>query len=258
MGERKEVDAVGGKGPATPENKSGLKSELPRVESPPLSPAAEKPAVKSAEPSAARSAPAHERQRHTRLALIAAAVVVAAGFGAMIGGAVTAGWQSKPGPDKAAAQAMHERQTMQQALDRLSRQIASLRADLDKTSKATHSRIARLADRLDAVRAQPASRSPETTGSIPPQKSVSVPLPRPAPRIAAAASRPTIVPGWSIRDARGGFIYVESRGDIYQVVPGAYLPGLGPVQSIERKDGRWAVVTPRGLIVSMNDRRYFE
>jgi hypothetical protein len=30
------------------------------------------------------------------------------------------------------------------------------------------------------------------------------------------------------------------------------------VQSVKRENGRWMVVTPRGIIVSMRDRRYFE
>jgi hypothetical protein len=51
---------------------------------------------------------------------------------------------------------------------------------------------------------------------------------------------------------------VQNRGDIYQVVPGAPLPGLGPVEQIKRQDGRWVVVTPKGLIVSARDRSYFE
>jgi len=51
---------------------------------------------------------------------------------------------------------------------------------------------------------------------------------------------------------------VESNGDIYQIVPGAPLPGLGPVGAIRRLDGRWVVTTPKGIIVSMRDRRYFE
>jgi len=51
---------------------------------------------------------------------------------------------------------------------------------------------------------------------------------------------------------------VQGHGDIYQVVPGAPLPGLGPVERVKRQDGRWVVVTPKGIIVSMRDRRYFE
>ena len=50
----------------------------------------------------------------------------------------------------------------------------------------------------------------------------------------------------------------ENHGEVYQVVLGAPLPGLGPVESIKRQDGRWVVTTPKGIIVSMRDRRYFE
>ena len=70
--------------------------------------------------------------------------------------------------------------------------------------------------------------------------------------------RPSIVPDWTIRETRDGLVYVQGHGDIYQVVPGAQLPGLGPVEQIKRQDGRWVVVTPKGIIVSMRDRRYFE
>jgi hypothetical protein len=51
---------------------------------------------------------------------------------------------------------------------------------------------------------------------------------------------------------------VENHGELYQVVLGAPLPGLGPVQSVKRQDGRWVVLTPKGIIVSMRDRRYFD
>jgi hypothetical protein len=67
-----------------------------------------------------------------------------------------------------------------------------------------------------------------------------------------------VVPDWSIRDVHDGYVYVQGHGEIYEVTPGAPLPGLGPVQDIKRRDGRWVVVTPRGLIVSQRDRRFFE
>jgi hypothetical protein len=33
-------------------------------------------------------------------------------------------------------------------------------------------------------------------------------------------------------------------------VPGDLVPGLGRIQEIKRQDGRWVVVTSRGLVVS--------
>ncbi len=120
-----------------------------------------------------------------------------------------------------------------------------------------------------AVDGKPADRiaqeSAEITGSISAPQTVAVapvPTPRPAPRLAMSErqhpARQTVVRDWSIRDARGGYIYVEGRSGIYQIVPGAPLPGLGPVKSIKRLEGRWVVTTPKGIIVSMRDRRYFE
>jgi hypothetical protein len=37
---------------------------------------------------------------------------------------------------------------------------------------------------------------------------------------------------------------------VFEVVPGANLPGLGKVETIRRHDGRWVVMTPKGMIVS--------
>jgi hypothetical protein len=54
-------------------------------------------------------------------------------------------------------------------------------------------------------------------------------------------------------------LLVEGHGDVYEVVPGAQLPGLGRVESIRRVDGRWIVETPKGLIVSaVRARPYFD
>jgi hypothetical protein len=37
----------------------------------------------------------------------------------------------------------------------------------------------------------------------------------------------------------------------FDVMPGTQLPGLGRVDNVIRQDGRWIVVTPKGLITSM-------
>ena len=143
----------------------------------------------------------------------------------------------------------------------MAKEITTLKASLEQANGSAHSQIAKISERLDHAAA-------EVTGSIAapqttvPQAATPLPMPRPAPRTVAseaqAPARLPVVPGWTIRDARNGYVYVENHGDIYQVAPGAPLPGLGPVQAIKRQDGRWMVVTPNGIIVSMRDRRYFE
>ena len=47
----------------------------------------------------------------------------------------------------------------------------------------------------------------------------------------------------------------HDRLGFYEVVPGANLPGIGRVETIKRQDGRWVVVTPKGLILSQRFER---
>ena len=91
---------------------------------------------------------------------------------------------------------------------------------------------------------------------------VPLPIPAPGPTLAAAApdatgsiatkqqDKPPVVAGWYLRDVFDGRALVESRYGLYEIGPGAPLPGVGRVETIKRQDGRWVVVTPKGLIVS--------
>jgi len=285
MAKRKAIETSGSDTAATPDDAARQTedgTELPAVESPPISPAtvaiepvvAEEPAATGA-PVAAESAPAdeaptsssalinfprfHLRPRHKRYALLAASVAMAAAFGAVVGAAATGGFSKAPPVNIAA---MEESKATQQSVAHLSKEITNLKASLDAANKAAHSQIAKLSDRLSRETA-------DITGSITPPQTVapapqaSAPLPAPRPPQAATAEPPpparvSIVPDWWIRETRDGYVYVQGHGDVYQVVPGAPLPGLGPVEQIKRQDGRWLVVTPKGIIISMRDRRYFE
>lgn len=229
--------------------------DLPVVESPPLSPAgyvtesttdsaAETPAPAEAVPSQPR---AHLKLRHKRQILLAASVALAAGLGALFGSLASGTWA----PPSRNVAGLEERKAMQQSIAHLTKQVALLRANLEKTNRAEHAEIAKISAQLDQRTAS------DITGALPKAASA-VPLPRPAPHIAAADNRPTVVSDWTVRDVRDGYVYVQGHGEIYQVVPGAPLPGLGPVQSIKRQNGRWVVATPRGIIVSLRDRHYFE
>ena len=193
------------------------------------------------------------KKRHKRYARLAASVAIGAVFGASVGAVITGGFATVPRSNVAV---QDESKAMQQSVAKLAKDVTALKAKLAAANK--------LAQDQTAERLKQASA--EITGSISVPQTVPavvtpLPTPRPAPRIAMAETqpaRPTVVPDWTIRDSRGGYVYVEGHGDIYQVVPGAPLPGLGPVQSIKKLEGRWVVTTPRGIIVSMRDRRYFE
>jgi hypothetical protein len=289
--------------PATPSAKiEAAKLDLPSVESPSISPAdlvsepvaeaaptvveltpqpaadaVPAPAVETVATPAAESAivvtPAawpsfpvgNFNARQKRHALLAASVAIAAGFGAVIGATASGAFLTAPPQNKVAA--ADEQKAMEQSIARLNKEIAVLKSNLDATSKAAHTQIAKISERADRIERNASAEL--VTGSISapqtvPATPVPTPVPRPAPRIAApegapAPGRPQIVQDWAIREARDGYVYVQGHGgDVFQVVPGAPLPGLGPVESIRRQDGRWVVTTPKGIIVSMRDRRYFE
>jgi hypothetical protein len=315
MAEREDIEKASSEPAASPdgapkptETPTEMKSELPAVESPSISPTGApevvvEPRLDTAIPFASDSpiapTPASRfrfalRPRHKRYAILAAAMAIAAAYGGVIG-AVASGGFAKPAAVKADAAAVEERKAMQQSIAHLTKEITTLKVSIDAANKTAHTQIAKIGDKLndkitdklnDKINEKISERltreRTEVTGSISapqtaaptaapapapaPQLAAPIPTPRPPQRTAAVespppqtpAARPPLVPGWSVRVARDGYALLEGHGDIYQVVPGVPVPGLGMIQQIRREDGRWVVVTPRGMVVSMRDRRYFE
>jgi hypothetical protein len=98
-----------------------------------------------------------------------------------------------------------------------------------------------------------------------PPAAPAVPIPIQPPRknvSQAAASQPSahlrVLADWWVIGTRNGNVFVEGNDDIYEAAPGVPLPSLGPVKRIIQQDGRWAVVTAKGIIVSKRDRHYFD
>jgi hypothetical protein len=232
--------------------------ELPAVESVSISPATETaepiaPGLEIVSPPRTSRLRLVLRPRHKRHALLAATVAIAAAFGAVVGRQQPA---ASPSPRVNVA-GVEENKAIQQSVARLSGDYRP-EGESRGRKQVTHSQIAKISERLNRG-------SAEITGSITPPQTVpasAAPIPTPRPASAGADTQPpakvSVVPDWSIRDARDGYVYVQGHGDIYEVVPGAPLPGLGPVEQIKRQDGHWVVVTPKGIIVSMRDRRNFE
>jgi len=280
MAKRKTTEKADSEAVANPDNtsKPDQPAELPYFESPPISPAKPDTAVKAdnaetivksppadiAESDTPKSTPpaaSHPhfvlQPRHKRHALLAASVAIASAFGAIVGAAATGGF-SKP----AVGVAVEENKAAQQSLARLAKEVASLKTSFEAASKSAQNQIMILSERLSRESAElTGSSAPVQATPAAPQQSAPLPAPRPAATTAELSPprRILIVSNWSIRETRDGYVYVQGHGgDVYQVVPGAPLPGLGPVEQIKRQDGRWMVVTQKGVIVSMRDRRYFE
>jgi hypothetical protein len=61
-------------------------------------------------------------------------------------------------------------------------------------------------------------------------------------------TRPTTIPGWTLREVSNGTAVLEGPNGIWRVTPGQKVPGLGKVDSVVRWGNRLIVATSSGLI----------
>jgi hypothetical protein len=122
---------------------------------------------------------------------------------------------------------------------RIDAELAALRASIAASAK------------TDAARGVERSGSPDQPGTKGANDATG-PIPAAPAQQMSTAPLPTgsVVEGWVLRNVYGGSALVEGRPGLIQVMPGDSLPGVGRVETITREDGRWVVVTERGLIVA--------
>ncbi|MBB4261505.1 outer membrane murein-binding lipoprotein Lpp [Bradyrhizobium sp. CIR3A] len=230
------------------------------------------PHVKAEEP--------RETGSKRRLSAMAAVVAIAASVGAISGALATAGMMHFAAPAQAPVQ-VADTSALDASVARIDADLVALKANvehssktgvtqfnrandrLDKLEKAQAepmAKIAKLSETVDKLRAAPpaapaqaaAAVPKETTGSIAPTQ-VATAAAAPAPVAAAPKTevgRLPTVEGWRLRNAANGGALIEGRDGLYEVYPGDPIPGLGRVDAIRRQDGRWVVVTSKGLIVA--------
>jgi hypothetical protein len=134
-------------------------------------------------------------------------------------------------------------------LDRLERAEAESSAKIVRLNEATERlRVAMLSTPGMAPTAPAASR--DTTRSVQASAAASAfGAVRPATPKPDAGRLP-IVQGWTLRDVNHGLARIEGRNGFYEVHAGDPIAGLGRVDAIRRQDGRWVVVTSKGLVVT--------
>ena len=161
MAKRKAIEVAGSESVANPDSASEQaqpKVELPAIESPSISPAAvgtEETAAAIPEIDAPKRPRFILRPRHKRYAVLAASVTIAAAFGAVVGAATTGGFSRPAAVDVST----EENKATQQSVDRLAKEVTSLKASFDTANKLAHSQIAKISGRLSRENA-------EVTGSI--------------------------------------------------------------------------------------------
>jgi hypothetical protein len=219
-----------------------------------------------------------------RIAAIAAVVALAIAAGALGGAFATATFMH--GGSEVASNSSPT--SLEASLSRIDADIQALKTGLDHTSKLGMSQFNKTSERLDKVeraQAEPAAKIAKLSETVDRLRSA----PAVAPAVAAAASTASaaakettgsIAPAqqaaatpaasktdakidaktevgrlptledWALRDVAYGGALIDGRRGTYEVYAGDMIPGLGRVDAIRRQDGRWVVVTSRGLIVA--------
>lgn len=203
-----------------------------------------------AEPPAEAAAP-----RVSRFTLLAATLALAAALGGMAG-ALAAYVLARPGPAPAATARtdVDEIQALKENVLQARVDLAALKVSIESASRSASAQLTRVGERIDRIdrtqgeptaklnkaietlerlsREAAATQAKEATGSV-----------------AGVQGRPGAVAGWVVRDVQRGTALIEGRMGVIEVDQGDFVPGLGRVDAIRKQDGRWVVVTSRGIIM---------
>jgi hypothetical protein len=249
------------------------KVELASVEAPHIAPDMDepKPSAQQAEVGAGdnASAPAAEGAgpRVSRFTLLAASLALAAALGGMAG-ALAAYGLARPSPLPAVAAGrtnLDEIQALKENVVQVRVELAALKVSIDSANRnagAQFTRIGERIERIERIQAEPTTKLNKAVemldrmargdgGAQPKEVTGSV-----APSSPAHANGPNQPPpksgveGWVVRDVHRGTALIEGRMGIIEVEQGDLVPGLGRVDAIRKQDGRWVVVTSRGLITT--------
>ncbi len=203
-----------------------------------------------------------------RIAALAAVLAVATVSGGLAGAISSAALMR--GISGGAPAGSH---ALEVSVARIDADVLALKSGLENNSRMAMSRL----DRIEKAQAEPAARLAKLSEAV--EKLHAAPVPLPAPIAVAVPSGTTIatkditgsdspqtmpakpepkaevgrlptVEGWVLRDVAYGGALIQSRRGLYEVYAGDPVPGLGRVDAIRRQDGRWVVVTSRGLIVA--------
>ncbi|MEZ0221591.1 MAG: hypothetical protein ACAH22_14940 [Tardiphaga sp.] len=212
-----------------------------------------------------------EKAGRSRMMAIAAMIALGITVGA-VGGSVA---MSGLGKLFAADDTKSTNQALEEHIARLDGELSALKAEVDRNAKQSIAARAKSAERLDKLekgQAEPAAKlaklsetveklrttpqpaaapAPAPVASAPAKEvtgSINAPVPTPTPKPEVA--RLPMVEGWRIIDIAGGGATIEGRAGIFEVYAGDPVPGLGRIDAIRKQDGRWTVVTSKGLIVA--------
>ena len=123
------------------------------------------------------------------------------------------------------------------------KKLSALESKLDRMESQILANLAGLAAKAAAPAPAPAPASPAAAAS-PTATEAAVREPVPA----AKSARNEPLDGWVLREVYDVAALIEGNRRLYEVMPGGVIPGVGRVESIERRGRSWVVLTDKGTI----------
>jgi hypothetical protein len=211
-----------------------------------------------------------------RFALLAASLALVGAIGVAAGALGASGLASRsPAPVAGSPLVALDLASLQDTIAALRREIAALKSNVDASARNASAQFGKLAERIersDRAHAEPIAKlskavdalqrrtgaAADVTGSVSPRVASAAPVSPPRPAAAAPAPQPPAQPpraqyvdGWILRGVNRGVAYIQGRTmGVIEVERGDVVPGIGRIDAIRRQEGRWVVVTSRGLIAS--------
>jgi hypothetical protein len=221
--------------------------------------------------------PAATTSGKRRIGGMAALLALAAVAGALGGALATTGLNHFAAVAGGGGAASPSDPAIEASVARIDADLQALKTNLEETGKTGMSQYNTTNDRLDKIEqtlAEPAGKLAKFSDAVdkmsgaPPQAAAAEPAspkeasgsvtrqvvastaPAPAAPPKPQVARLPTLDGWVLRDVRRGGALIEGKGGLYEVYAGDPVPGLGRVDAIRKQDGRWVVVTTKGLVVA--------
>jgi hypothetical protein len=160
----------------------------------------------------------------------------------------------KPRPEAGTRQVMERLERSERVALDASARLAKVAEQLDRIEREPAKAAGSLTERLERIERQVIATANTVAGSAPaPVAAAAKPAaPIPDPMQTASLPKPdprqTPIQGWLLLEVYDGSALVEGPTKVHEVAPGQTLPGIGKVQSIEKRGKAWIVVTDKGFI----------
>jgi hypothetical protein len=229
-----------------------VSQDIPSLESPSIDPHDEPTAGSAHAEERPADEPSERRRRLSPFAMMAASLAGAAAAGAMLGAIVVTGL-ARPTPVAAGPKfGVEDVNALKEQVVQARVELAALKSSLDaghRSANQQFTRIAERVERMERTQAEPVAKLTKAVESLERARRAEAAA-EVTGSIAQNGAKPGVLDGWILRDVHRGTAFIEGRMGVIEVDQGDMIPGIGRVDAIKKQDGRWVVVTSKGLIVS--------